>query len=121
MFDFGLAYNMTADTVYENCQFIHPLMQLEVYRLIEHLKPRGLKQLVIFGSSVELRCTHYSDLDFYAAGCSINDVYSYEPLRKIDYDAIITEMIPEGSPLREQIRKTGVEVYGNYNDTACSG
>ena len=108
------ASDMTAEMEYLNCYEIHPLMQSEVYHLIEYLKPKGLKELIIFGSATSERCDEESDLDIYVEGCNYSDVDSYWTRRHVPLDIFMPESVQPTSILGRQIFKYGVSVYKKF-------
>lgn len=110
--DFIRAYNMTDETEFQNCYHVHPLMQLELFHMINFLKPRGLTKLVVFGSSTTEFCHVWSDLDIYVEGCTRDVVEEYESKRRLEIDMVTPMFAGEGSPIRKQIDKYGVCVYG---------
>ena len=47
-----------------NCNRIHPLKQKEIQKLVNSCaEDNGLDALIIFGSSVEFRCSSKSDIE----------------------------------------------------------
>lgn len=59
-------FEVLADTDVENINRIHPLKQKEVASIVQKLKKEErIKRIVVFGSSVEFRCSSRSDIDLY--------------------------------------------------------
>lgn len=51
---------------FTHCNRVHPLMQERVQRLLEDLKQdENIQKIVLFGSSLQFRCSSYSDIDLY--------------------------------------------------------
>lgn len=49
-----------------HCNRVHPLMQTRVQNLLKELKQdKNINKIVLFGSSLEFRCSSYSDIDLY--------------------------------------------------------
>lgn len=61
-----------------NANRVHPLMQHRVEKLIqEFYKDRNIRRPVLFGSSLEFRCSSASDIDLY--------VEKFDPEKKPAY------------------------------------
>ena len=51
---------------FPNANRVHPLMQRRVEKLIHELgKDQNIRRLILFGSSLEFRCSNTSDIDLY--------------------------------------------------------
>lgn len=52
---------------FPNANRVHPLMQRRIEKLIRHLyQDKNVKKAALFGSSLEFRCSSYSDIDLTA-------------------------------------------------------
>jgi len=102
-------------------KYIYPLQQYGVYKLLKYLnevKPGDVKQVIIFGSSVDIRCNYHSDLDIsieFSLNCADDIMYSLlnevkKVLMGVLTDIIIFNELEEEEPLRAEIKK-GVVIY----------
>lgn len=63
--------NLCKFPVFEHCtftnvQYINPLKQCDVQEIVTQLsKDAGVREIIVFGSAVEMRCSSYSDLDIF--------------------------------------------------------
>lgn len=101
--------NRTAKTNYYNVYLIHPLKQRAVEELIElaAMQP-AIKQVIIFGSATEERCTPYSDIDVLLRGTPV----SFDaPINDEAYDILWECRIPPQAEILKEIERDGVLVY----------
>lgn len=95
---------------FQNANRVHPLMQTRVERLIRELKKdQNIRKLVLYGSSLEFRCSSFSDIDIY--------IEKYDPEKKLEalpeMDCeidIITNLKPDNR-LYQQIENTGLLLF----------
>ncbi|MCM1092071.1 MAG: nucleotidyltransferase domain-containing protein [Butyrivibrio sp.] len=95
---------------FQNANRVHPLMQTRVERLIRELKKdQNIRKLVLYGSSLEFRCSSFSDIDIY--------IEKYDPEKKLEalpeMDCeidIITNLKPDNR-LYRQIENTGLLLF----------
>lgn len=100
---------------FENANRVHPLMQERVERLIRELKKdKNIRRLVLFGSSLEFRCSSFSDIDIY--------IEKYDPEKKLEFlpemDCevdIITNLQPDNR-LYQKIENTGLLLFGRQEN-----
>lgn len=80
---------------------VHPLMQRRVEKLIGHLcQDRNIKKAALFGSSLEFRCSSYSDIDLYLE--KYDKEKKLEPLPEVGCEVdIVTNLSPESALYRE--------------------
>lgn len=66
-FSLGWKYPVKCSAVkFKNCEYIHPLKQIEVQLIVNMLsKHECVKKIIVFGSAVSMRCHSGSDLDIY--------------------------------------------------------
>lgn len=97
------------DCVFKNVQHIHPLKQHDVQTIIEQLSTdKGVREIIVFGSAVEMRCNSFSDLDIFID----KDVQRLN----LDYSKIQSELdilwsCGAGKRLLTEIKLKGVSVY----------
>ena len=86
---------------FQNANRVHPLMQARVEKLIHHLLgDKNVKRAVLFGSSLEFRCSSYSDIDLYLEKHEKGK--KLEPLPEVGCEVdIITDLPPESVLYRE--------------------
>lgn len=95
---------------FQNANRVHPLMQSRVEKLLhEFEKDQNIRRIILFGSSLEFRCSSFSDIDLY--------VEKYDPGKKMlnypELDCeidIITNLQPE-SKLYQEIERTGLLLF----------
>lgn len=103
-----------------DCQRIHPLKQRIVNELYNYIKDNSMiEKVIIFGSAINVRCNHKSDLDIavkikeeYFNKDSKNNIS--EDIQEIcDYnsDIIWLNTIDENSQLYYNINTKGVVIY----------
>lgn len=89
---------------------VHPLMQGRVEKLLHALaKDSNIRRVVLFGSSLEFRCSSSSDIDLY--------IEKYDPEKKLQYFPeldcevdIVTNLSPDHRLYRE-IERTGFVLF----------
>lgn len=110
-FDLHFQFEVKENVCFVNAQYIHPLKQVLVQSYVECFKQdSNIKAVIIFGSSVEFRCSSYSDLDIcierYDKEKSFRN-YPEEYLEETDivyWDSI-------GDRLRKEIGQKGIVVW----------
>ena len=80
---------------------VHPLMQHRAQKLIQELsKDPNIRRIALFGSSLEFRCSSYSDIDLYLEKHEKGK--KLEPLPEVGCEVdIITDLPPESVLYRE--------------------
>lgn len=95
---------------FKNANRVHPLMQRRVEKLIhEFSKDRNIQRLILFGSSLEFRCSSDSDIDLYVEKLDSEKKLEYIPELDCETD-IITNLSPD-SKLYQQITQTGLVLF----------
>lgn len=92
---------------FENANHVHPLMQGRVEKLLRGISgDQNIRRAILFGSSLEFRCSSTSDIDLY--------IEKYDPEKKLDslpdIDCeldIITNLRPDNK-LYQRIKETGL-------------
>lgn len=92
---------------FENANRVHPLMQRRVEKLLHGIAgDLNIRRAILFGSSLEFRCSSTSDIDIY--------IEKYDPEKKLaslpDIDCeldIITNLRPDNK-LYQRIQETGL-------------
>ena len=86
---------------FPNANRVHPLMQRRVEKLIRHLRQdENIKRAALIGSSLEFRCSSYSDIDLYLEKHEKGK--KLEPLPEVGCEVdIITDLPPESVLYRE--------------------
>lgn len=92
---------------FKNANRVHPLMQRRVEKLLHGIAgDQNIRRAVLFGSSLEFRCSSTSDIDIY--------IEKYDPEKKLasipDIDCeldIITNLRPDNK-LYQKIQETGL-------------
>lgn len=95
---------------FRNANRVHPLMQGRVEQLIYELgRDENIRRVVLFGSSLEFRCSSYSDIDLY--------IEKYDPekrlanLPELDCETDIITNLPPDNRLYQEIEKTGLLLF----------
>ena len=95
---------------FQNANRVHPLMQARVEKLIHHLLgDKNVKRAVLFGSSLEFRCSSGSDIDLYIEKYDAEKKLEYVPELDCETD-IITNLQP-GSRLYREIEQKGLLLF----------
>ncbi len=95
---------------FPNANRVHPLMQRRVEKLIHELdKDQNIRRLILFGSSLEFRCSSTSDIDLYIEKQNPEKKLATFPELDCDTD-IITNLTPE-NPLYQRIIQTGLILF----------
>ncbi len=104
--------NWQATKDYEGVNYIHPLKQRDVERLVDAVKKvPEIKAVVIFGSATEYRCTELSDIDALFVGRPTRPI-DFMPLDATsEFDVHYWDGVPKGSLLEQEILRDGVVVY----------
>lgn len=94
---------------FRNVEHINPLKQRDVQEIVNQLsKDKEIREIIVFGSAVEMRCHSRSDLDIF-----IDKDQKYLDL---NYDPITSEIdflwsCSAGDRLLAEIKRMGVSVY----------
>lgn len=89
---------------------IHPLMQRRVQTLIRELaKDQNIRKLILFGSSLEFRCSSTSDIDLYIEKYELGK--KIEHLPELDCETDIITNLPPDNKLYQQIVQTGLILF----------
>lgn len=106
MWDFPVMEGVT----FRYANRIHPLMQRRVEKLIRGLeKDQNIRRLVLFGSSLEFRCSSSSDIDLYVEKYDLEKKLEYLPEIDCETD-IITNLSPDHK-LYQEIERTGLLLF----------
>lgn len=95
---------------FQNANRVHPLMQARVEKLIHHLLgDKNVKRAVLFGSSLEFRCSSGSDIDLYID--KFEKGRKLQELPELDCEVdIVMDLSPESALYRE-IDRTGLILF----------
>lgn len=89
---------------------IHPIMQSRVETLIhEFRKDQNIRRVILFGSSLEFRCSSASDIDIYIEKEDPGKKLAYLPELGCEVD-IITNL-PSDNKLYQKIEQTGLLLF----------
>jgi len=89
---------------------IHPLMQRRVQTLIRELaKDQNIRKLILFGSSLEFRCSSTSDIDLYIE--KLDSTKKLEHFPELDCETDIITNLPPDNKLYQQIVQTGLILF----------
>ncbi len=106
MWDFGAKDGVD----FLHCNHVHPIMQDRVQKILQIMqKDENVKRIVLFGSSLEFRCSSYSDIDLY-----IEKIDPKLPLKKepeIDCELDLVMDLDHENQLYKQIERTGLLLY----------
>lgn len=106
MWDFPVLEGIT----FQNANRVHPLMQSRVEKLIHELKKDiNIRKLVLYGSSLEFRCSSYSDIDIYIEKYDSEKKLAFLPELDCEVD-IITNLQPDNR-LYQRIEQTGLLLF----------
>lgn len=106
MWDFTVMNGVT----FQNANRVHPLMQGRVEKLIHELsKDQNIHRLILFGSSLEFRCSSVSDIDLYIEKYDTEKSLACYPTLDCEID-IITNLKPDNR-LYQKIEQTGLLLF----------
>lgn len=95
---------------FQNANRVHPLMQKRVETLICGLeKDKNIHRLILYGSSLEFRCSSFSDIDIY--------IEKYDPRKKLEFlpeldcEIDIITNLPPDNRLYQKIEETGLLLF----------
>lgn len=56
--------------IYQNINYIHPIKQKKIEELLDYIEEKypSIKQVIVFGSTVDGRCNFNSDIDLVIVG-----------------------------------------------------
>ena len=95
---------------YPNANRVHPLMQERVERILLAARSEGnLKRLVLYGSSLEFRCSSTSDIDLYAESVDPEKPLAFIP--DLDCEVDLVTNLSRDSRLYREIDRTGLVLY----------
>ncbi len=111
-FDLHFSFDLKNERIcFLNAEYIHPLKQEFVQELQQDFqKDPNVKAAIVFGSSVEFRCSSYSDLDLCIERYDCNRTFHYEaggPNEAVDL--LYADQI--GERLCREIEEKGIVVY----------
>lgn len=110
MWDFDVMKGVS----FPHCNRVHPIMQRRVQKLLEILTTdSNIKEIVLFGSSLDFRCNSYSDLDVYIEKYNPNISLNAEPLLDCEVDILMD--LKHESRLYQEIDKKGLLLYEGNN------
>ncbi len=99
----------------QNANRIHPLMQGRIEKLVRELeKDPNICRMILFGSSLEFRCSSNSDIDLY--------IEKYDPAQKLRYlpdldcEIDIITNLRADNPLYQKIERTGLLLFERKED-----
>lgn len=104
-------FEVLIPTDVENINRVHPLKQRDIVCIVQKLRrEQEILRIVVFGSSVEFRCSSRSDIDLY--------IETSDPDFKIvlPYDELISEVdvvrdLDHNTRLFQEIERTGIIVF----------
>jgi len=105
----------------EPFSFIHPLQVKSVMALVDENFPEYIDCVFLFGSSLDLTCSPYSDVDLYVLSAENKEAYAYLYNRckvlkiKADilcgnYESFIEDALDINS-IERQVLERGVVIY----------
>lgn len=95
---------------FKHCNRVHPLMQERVQQVLEQLKKdENIQKIVLFGSSLEFRCSSYSDLDLYIEKKNPGIPLKQEPVLDCELDLIMD--LGHENRLYSEIDRTGLLLF----------
>lgn len=96
---------------YLNVEYIHPLKQDTINRLLQYFKKdTNIKTVIIFGSSVDFSCNSYSDLDICLERYDADRNFKIY-LEDMDEETDIVYMDSIGDRLKSEIEEKGIVVF----------
>ena len=99
-------WTLNNSNLFLNADKIHPLKRLQVKSLLDQLTAQeGVDRVIVFGSSVEDRCTVLSDVDI----CVVSNDKVKRPYAEFPFDLIIYK--DADNRLLREINNKGVIVY----------
>ena len=95
---------------FPNANRVHPLMQERVERiLLAARSDKNLKRLILYGSSLEFRCSSASDIDLYAESVDPEKPLVFIP--DLDCEVDLVTNLSRDSRLYREIDRTGLLLY----------
>lgn len=95
---------------FPNANRVHPLMQNRVNKLIhEFSKDQNIRRLILYGSSLEFRCSSASDIDLYIEKENPEKKLEYIP--ELDCEIDIITNLPSENKLYQRIEQTGLLLF----------
>ena len=106
MWDFPVKEGVT----FQNANRIHPLMQTRVEKLIQSIrKDDNVRRLIIYGSSLQFRCSSNSDIDLYIE--KYDKGRKLKELPELECEIDIITNLPPTSGLYQEIDRTGLILF----------
>ena len=113
----------------EPFSLIHPLKAKHVMELVDGTMPGHIDCIILFGSSLNLTCTPFGDVDLYVISKDNKKSYEYLYKRckslKIKADILVSDMITfmeealDINTVERQVLEQGVVVYEKESLVAC--
>lgn len=96
--------------IFPDANRVHPLMQERVERIYRAARmDENLSRLVLYGSSLEFRCSSASDIDLYAESVDPDQPLDFLP--DLDCEVDLVTNLPHDSRLYREIDRTGLLLY----------
>ncbi len=93
-----------------HCNRVHPLMQTRIQKILQELKQdTNIKKIVLFGSSLEFRCSSYSDIDLYIEKENPALPLEKEPVLDCELDLVMN--LDRENRLYQEIDRTGLLLF----------
>lgn len=106
MWDFGTKEGIH----FLHCNRVHPLMQGRVQKVLQILEQDpNIQKIVLFGSSLEFRCSSFSDLDLYIEKAEPSLPLKNEPSLDCEIDFVMD--LNHNSSLYKEIDRTGLLLF----------
>jgi predicted nucleotidyltransferase len=123
-----MRFYMFNSDYHEPFSFIHPLKVKHIKELVNDTLPPYIKGVILFGSSLDLTCTPFGDIDLYIISDENKKAYEYFHKRckalKIKADILVSdtqtfmEEALDINTIERQILNQGVVVYEKENHVA---
>lgn len=95
---------------FHNANRVHPLMQRRVQKLLHELgKDQNIRRLILFGSSIEFRCSSTSDIDLYIEKLDPEKKLTHFP--ELDCETDVVTNLPPENRLYQQIMQNGLVLF----------
>lgn len=100
---------------FQDANRVHPLMQGRVEKLLHALvKDSNIRRVVLFGSSLEFRCSSFSDIDLYIEKYDLDKKLEYIP--ELDCEVDIVTNLPPQNRLFLEIERTGLLLFERWEN-----
>ena len=98
------------DVDFPYCNRVHPLMQKRVQKILDYLRnDKNIESIVLFGSTLEFRCSSNSDIDLYIEKYDPNKPLKWEP--ELDCEVDIITNLNHDSSLYREIEQNGLLLF----------